>query len=116
MAAIWNKYANTAARKHGKPGRELRPNSVTIDAHTHMELPFGGTFAKDTFESGSKAAAHGGTTTIVDFAVQSKGNALREGLDVWMAKAEGKFIFRGAPAAGEGAHCRDLRSTPPGAR
>src|SRR5512140_970148 len=51
-----------------------------IDAHTHMELPFGGTFAKDTFETGSRAAAFGGTTTIIDFAVQGKGQALREGL------------------------------------
>jgi dihydropyrimidinase len=64
-----------------------------IDAHTHMELPFGGTFAKDTFESGTKAAAHGGTTTIVDFAVQPKGGALRDGLDVWMAKAEGNAVL-----------------------
>ncbi len=64
-----------------------------IDVHTHMELPFGGTFAKDTFESGSKAAAHGGTTTIVDFAVQPKGAALREGLDVWLAKAEGHSVL-----------------------
>jgi dihydropyrimidinase len=64
-----------------------------IDAHTHMELPFGGTFAKDTFESGSKAAAHGGTTMIVDFAVQPKGKALREGLDAWMAKAEGNTLI-----------------------
>ena len=60
-----------------------------IDVHTHMELPFGGTFAKDTFETGSKAAAHGGTTTIVDFAPQTKGRSLREGLDAWLAKAEG---------------------------
>ena len=60
-----------------------------IDVHTHMELPFGGTFAKDTFETGSKAAAHGGTTTIVDFAPQRKGRSLREGLEAWMAKAEG---------------------------
>src|SRR6185369_6527176 len=60
-----------------------------IDAHTHMELPFGGTFAKDTFETGTRAAAHGGTTTIVDFAVQSKGKSLREGLDAWHAKAQG---------------------------
>ena len=60
-----------------------------IDAHTHMELPFGGTFAKDTFETGSKAAAHGGTTTILDFAPQTKGRSLREGLDAWLAKAEG---------------------------
>jgi dihydropyrimidinase len=63
-----------------------------IDGHTHFELPFGGTFAKDTFETGTRAAAHGGTTTIVDFAVQTKGQALHEGLDVWMAKAEGNAV------------------------
>jgi hypothetical protein len=45
-----------------------------IDAHTHMELPFGGTFAKDTFETGTRAAAFGGTTSIIDFAVQPRGN------------------------------------------
>ena len=60
-----------------------------IDVHTHMELPFGGTFAKDTFETGTRAAAFGGTTTIIDFAVQSMGKSLREGLDAWHAKAEG---------------------------
>ena len=47
-----------------------------IDAHTHMEMPFGGTFSVDTFETGTKAAAHGGTTTIIDFAVQAKGTSL----------------------------------------
>src|ERR671919_762088 len=61
-----------------------------IDVHTHMELPFGGTFAKDTFETGTRAAAFGGTTTIIDFAVQGKGQALREGLDAWHSKADGK--------------------------
>jgi len=60
-----------------------------IDVHTHMELPFGGTFAKDTFETGTRAAAFGGTTTIIDFAVQPKGGSLREGLDAWHAKADG---------------------------
>ncbi|MBW0101287.1 dihydropyrimidinase [Pseudonocardia sp. KRD291] len=60
-----------------------------VDAHTHMEMPFGGTFAADTFETGTRAAAWGGTTTIVDFAIQSKGGSLREGLDTWHAKAEG---------------------------
>ncbi|MFH9688091.1 dihydropyrimidinase [Streptomyces sp. NPDC017413] len=60
-----------------------------VDAHTHMELPFGGTFASDTFETGTRAAAWGGTTTIVDFAVQSKGQALRTGLDAWLEKADG---------------------------
>lgn len=63
-----------------------------IDVHTHMELPFGGTFAKDTFFTGTRAAAFGGTTTIVDFAVQSKGRSLREGLDTWHAKAQGNAV------------------------
>ncbi len=60
-----------------------------VDAHTHMELPFGGTEASDTFETGTRAAAWGGTTTIVDFAVQAKGEQVRASLDKWMAKAEG---------------------------
>jgi dihydropyrimidinase len=64
-----------------------------IDVHTHMELPVGGTFAKDTFESGSKAAAHGGTTTIIDFAAQTKGRPLREGLETWHAKAAGNAVL-----------------------
>ena len=64
-----------------------------IDVHTHMELPFGGTFAKDTFETGTRAAAFGGTTSIIDFAVQSRGKSLREGLDAWHAKAEGNAVI-----------------------
>jgi dihydropyrimidinase len=71
-------------------GRWLIPGA--IDVHTHMELPFGGTFAKDTFETGTRAAAFGGTTTIVDFAVQSRGKSLRDGLDAWHAKAEGNAV------------------------
>ncbi len=59
-----------------------------IDPHTHMELPFGGTYASDTFESGTRAAAWGGTTTIIDFAVQVKGESLIDGFDTWMAKAK----------------------------
>jgi dihydropyrimidinase len=61
-----------------------------IDVHTHMELPFGGTFASDTFETGTRAAAHGGTTTIIDFAVQRTGENVRDCLDQWFAKAEGQ--------------------------
>ncbi len=63
-----------------------------IDVHTHMKLPFGGTFAKDDFETGTRAAAFGGTTSIVDFAVQSRGKSLREGLDAWHALAEGNAV------------------------
>ena len=61
-----------------------------IDCHTHMELPFGGTFASDTFEIGTRAAAWGGTTTIIDFAVQRVGENVRESLDTWFAKSEGE--------------------------
>ncbi|MFJ2443649.1 MULTISPECIES: dihydropyrimidinase [unclassified Streptomyces] len=77
----------TAGRTIDATGKYVIPGGV--DAHTHMELPFGGTFASDTFGTGTRAAAWGGTTTIVDFAVQSRGRALREGLDAWFAKADG---------------------------
>jgi dihydropyrimidinase len=60
-----------------------------IDAHTHMELPFGGTNASDTFETGTRAAAWGGTTSIIDFAVQRHGERVEEGLATWHAKAAG---------------------------
>jgi dihydropyrimidinase len=71
-------------------GKYLIPGG--IDVHTHMKLPFGGTFAKDDFFTGTRAAAFGGTTSIVDFAVQSKGKSLREGLDAWHALAEGNAV------------------------
>jgi dihydropyrimidinase len=61
-----------------------------IDPHTHMELPFGGTFSSDDFRTGTIAAAHGGTTTIIDFAVQYHGESLIEAVDNWHRKAEGK--------------------------
>lgn len=61
-----------------------------IDAHTHLDMPFGGTTSSDDFETGTLAAAHGGTTSIVDFAIQTKGDPLQKGLDVWHQKAEGK--------------------------
>lgn len=61
-----------------------------IDPHTHMELPFGGTQSCDDFRTGTIAAAHGGTTSIIDFAVQYKGQSLLQGIDNWHQKAEGK--------------------------
>jgi len=58
--------------------------------HTHLDMPFGGTKSSDDFESGTKAAAFGGTTSIIDFAIQPRGGSMREGLETWMAKAKGK--------------------------
>ena len=61
-----------------------------IDPHTHLELPFGGTSSSDDFFTGTRAAAFGGTTTIIDFAVQNKGETLTQGVDNWHKKADGK--------------------------
>ncbi|MEK7450103.1 MAG: dihydropyrimidinase [Planctomycetota bacterium] len=64
-----------------------------IDVHTHFELPFGGTVSSDDFFTGSVAAACGGTTTIIDFAVQQKDKSLKESLALWRQKAEGKAVI-----------------------
>jgi len=63
-----------------------------IDAHTHMELPFMGTYASDDFESGTLAGLHGGTTTIIDFAIQSHGDTLTSALNQWHEKADGNAV------------------------
>ncbi|MFF2811552.1 dihydropyrimidinase [Streptomyces sp. NPDC058000] len=76
----------TAERVIDASGKYVIPGGV--DAHTHLEMPFGGTTSSDTFESGTRAAAWGGTTTIIDFAIQSVGQPLRQGLDLWHAKAD----------------------------
>ena len=68
-------------------GKYVLPGGV--DVHTHMQLPFGGTEASDTFESGTIAAAWGGTTTIIDFAVQKTGERVFDGLEAWHDKADG---------------------------
>jgi dihydropyrimidinase len=90
LAAPGSDLANSFAeggRHVDAAGRLVIPGAV--DVHTHMEMPFGGTSSADTFASGTRAAAWGGTTTIVDFAIQRKGGTLRSGLDAWHQKAEG---------------------------
>jgi len=61
-----------------------------IDAHTHLDMPFGGTTSADDFETGTRAAAFGGTTSIIDFAIQARATRMRDALDAWWKKAEGR--------------------------
>src|SRR6267143_5853864 len=71
-----------AAEKYVLPGG--------IDVHTHLDMPFGGTTSSDDFETGTRAAAFGGTTTLIDFAIQAKGTKMRDALDTWWKKAAGR--------------------------
>jgi dihydropyrimidinase len=78
----------TADRIVDATGKFVIPGA--IDAHTHMQMPFGGTEASDTFATGTKAAAYGGVTTIIDFAIQRTGEVVQDGLAAWHEKADGE--------------------------
>ncbi|MEP7142522.1 MAG: dihydropyrimidinase [Ferruginibacter sp.] len=63
-----------------------------IDPHVHLEMPFMGTFSSDNYETGTKAALHGGTTTVIDFILQSQGHSLFEAYNAWSARANGNAM------------------------
>ncbi|MGH3656818.1 MAG: dihydropyrimidinase [Micromonosporaceae bacterium] len=86
-AGLSEAWAASADSVIDAAGKYVLPGG--IDVHTHMEMPFGGTQSNDTFATGTRAAAWGGTTTIIDFAVQPKGQSLLSTLDKWHAKADG---------------------------
>jgi dihydropyrimidinase len=88
IKAIGTDLAADPERTVDASGKYVIPGG--IDPHTHLDFPFGGTVSSDDFRTGTIAAAFGGTTSIVDFAVQSRGHALSEALDEWQQKAEGK--------------------------
>src|SRR5216684_832974 len=102
-------YASDVAIGNGKIvaiGQSLPPENASciidaagkyvlpggIDVHTHLDMPFGGTTSSDDFETGTRAAAFGGTTTLIDFAIQYKGQTLRTAFDTWMQKASAKAV------------------------
>ena len=87
IAASGSHGWNDADKVIDASGKYVLPGGV--DVHTHMEMPFGGTYASDNFESGTRAALWGGTTTLIDFAVQTIGDPVMSGYEEWMAKAKG---------------------------
>src|SRR5215469_4292247 len=80
--------ADSARQVIDAGGRHVFPGG--IDVHTHLDMPFGGTTSADDFQTGTIAAAFGGTTTLIDFAIQYKGQTLRHAFDSWMSKAQNK--------------------------
>jgi dihydropyrimidinase len=80
-----------AGRTIDATGQYVLPGG--IDVHTHLDMPFGGTTSADDFETGTIAAAFGGTTCLVDFAIQYRGQTMRHALDEWMRKASGKAVI-----------------------
>jgi dihydropyrimidinase len=90
VAVIAETLNESAERVIDAEGCYLFPGG--IDAHTHMELPFMGTFASDTFHSGTLAGLHGGTTTIIDFAIQTQGESLEAAIREWHRKADGHAV------------------------
>jgi dihydropyrimidinase len=88
ISVIGTALTMPADRTIDASGKYVLPGG--IDVHTHLDIPFGGTTSSDDFETGTIAAAHGGTTTIVDFAIQYHGQTLHHAWETWMKKAEGK--------------------------
>ena len=91
ISTIGTSLSVVADRTIDATGKYVLPGG--IDVHTHLDMPFGGTKSADDFESGTRAAAHGGTTTIVDFAIQYKGQTLHHAWETWMKKAEGNAVI-----------------------
>jgi dihydropyrimidinase len=63
-----------------------------IDPHVHLEMPFMGTFSSDTYETGTRAALYGGTTTVIDFVLQTQGNSLQSALNDWKGRSTGNAV------------------------
>ncbi|MGF3102670.1 dihydropyrimidinase [Rossellomorea sp. DUT-2] len=91
IAAIGKGFDTSNAEIIDAKGKYIFPGG--IDPHTHLEMPFGGTVSKDDFESGTIAAAFGGTTTLIDFCLTNKGEPLQNSIDIWHAKSKDKAVI-----------------------
>lgn len=91
ISQIGDQLSTTGAEVIDAKGCYLFPGG--IDPHTHLDMPFGGTVTKDDFETGTMAAAFGGTTTIIDFCLTNKGKTLKSAIETWHAKSKDKAVI-----------------------
>ena len=86
IAALGRNLSAEGAEVIDCTGKIVMPGG--IDPHVHLEMPFMGTFSSDTYETGTRAALHGGTTTVIDFILQKQGSSLRSALEEWQGRAQ----------------------------
>ncbi|HYM25603.1 MAG TPA: dihydropyrimidinase, partial [Vicinamibacterales bacterium] len=91
ITLIGTKLEMAVDKRIDAAGKYVLPGG--IDVHTHLDMPFGGSTSADDFESGTTAAAFGGTTSLVDFAIQYKGQTLHHAWETWAKKAEGRAVI-----------------------
>lgn len=90
IVAIGKDLKNNVATIIDASGKLVMPGG--IDPHVHLEMPFMGTYSSDTYETGTRAALYGGTTTVIDFILQKQGNSLQTALDEWRGRANGNAV------------------------
>jgi len=90
IAAIGRDLSMQADETIDASGMLVMPGG--IDPHVHLEMPFMGTFSSDTYETGTRAALFGGTTTVIDFILQKQGNSLRAAFNEWSSRATGNAV------------------------
>jgi len=90
VAAIGRNLNMKADQTIDAAGKLIFPGG--IDPHVHLEMPFMGTWSSDNYESGTRAALHGGTTMVIDFILQTQGKPLRHALEAWQGRANGNAV------------------------
>jgi dihydropyrimidinase len=90
ISAIGKNLDVKADKEIDATGKLVMPGG--IDPHVHLDMPFMGTFSSDSYETGTRAALYGGTTTVIDFILQKQGNSLQSALDEWNGRANGTAV------------------------
>ncbi|WP_217603427.1 dihydropyrimidinase [Chitinophaga sp. GbtcB8] len=90
IAVIGNNLSIPAGETIDAEGMLVMPGG--IDPHVHLEMPFMGTFSSDSYETGTRAALHGGTTMVIDFILQKQGSSLKAALDEWRSRSNGNCV------------------------